>query len=109
LCLKHTLTLRRVLAAAKEVVEKEGGKGKEVPCSKAKESPRVDSNPRRKEVIIVGKSKVNAIDAEQGDIGPADAAPPNTSLTFTNRIRVKGKVNMSPTLPLSLKLKCVTT
>jgi hypothetical protein len=53
------------------------GRGKEVPCSKArgKGSPRVDPNLRRKEVIIVGKSWANAIDAEQGDIGPADAAP----------------------------------
>jgi hypothetical protein len=42
-------------------------------------------------VIIVGKSRANAIDAEQGDIGPADAAPPNTSLTSTNKARIRGR------------------
>jgi hypothetical protein len=52
--------------------ERGNGRGKEVPCSKAREkgSPRVDPNPRRKDVIIVGKSKANAINAEQRDIGP---------------------------------------
>jgi hypothetical protein len=58
-------------------------------------------------VTIAGKSRANAIDAEQRDIGPADAAPPNTSLTFTNRARIKA--NMSPTSSLSLKLRSVTT
>jgi hypothetical protein len=76
---------------------------------KGKRIPRVDLNPRRKEVTIVGKSRANAIDAEQRDIGPADAAPPNTSLTFTNRARIRGKVNMSPTSSLSLKLRSVMT
>jgi hypothetical protein len=91
--------------------ERGNGRGKEVPCSKArgKGRPRVDPNPRRKEVIIVGKSRENAIDAEQGDIGPADAAPPNTSLASTNRARIRGKVNMSPTSSLSLKLRSVMT
>jgi hypothetical protein len=82
-----------------------------VPCSKAKGkgSPGVDPNPRSKEVIIVGKSRANAIDAEQGDIGLANAAPPNTSLTSTNRPRIRGKVKMSPTSSLSLKLRSVMT
>jgi hypothetical protein len=52
-------------------------RGKEVPCSKAREnrSPRVKSYLRRKEVTIAGKSRANAIGAEQRDTGPADAAP----------------------------------
>jgi hypothetical protein len=98
------LTLPRALTTGNGVVERGGGRGKEMPCSKAREngSPRVKSDPRRKEVTIAGKSRVNAIDAEQRDTGPADAAPPNTSLTFTSRVRIK--VNMSPTSSLSLKL-----
>lgn len=103
------LALRRVHATAKEVIEKGGGRGREVPRSKAKESPMVGSNPRRKEVIIVGNSRANAIDAEQGAIGPVNVTPPNTSLTFTNKVITKGKVNMSPTSSLSLKLKSATT
>jgi hypothetical protein len=85
-------------------VERESGRGKEVPCSKAREkgSPRVNSDPRRKEVTIAGKSRANAISTEQRDIGPADAAPPNTLLNFTNRARIK--LNMSLTSSLSLKL-----
>jgi len=55
-----------------------------------RESPKVEPNQRRKDVIIVGKSKVNATDAGQRDIGPVSAAPPGTWLTFTNRAR-KGK------------------
>jgi hypothetical protein len=91
--------------------ERGNGRGKEVPYSKARGegSPRVDSNPRRKEVIIVGKSTPNAIYAEQGDIGPANAAPPNTSLTSTKRARIRGKVNMRPTSSLSLKLRSMMT
>jgi hypothetical protein len=105
------LTLPRVLATGNGAVERESGRGKEVPCSKAREkgSPRVNSNPRSKEVTIMGKSEANAIDAEQRDIGPADAAPPNTSLTFTYKARIRGKVNMSPTSSLSLKLRSTTT
>jgi hypothetical protein len=101
--------LLRVLAIGNGVVERESRRGKEVPCSKAKEkgSPRVNPDPRRKEVTIVGKSRANAIDAEQRDIGPVDAAPPNTSLTFTNKARIK--VNLSPTSSLSLKLRSATT
>jgi hypothetical protein len=97
------LTLPRVLATGNGAVERGSGRGKEVPCSKAREngSPRVKSDPRRKEVTIARKSRENAIGAEQRDTGPADAAPPNTSLTFTNRVRIK--VNMSPTSSLSLK------
>jgi hypothetical protein len=89
------------------ILSTKNGREKEVPCSTAREkgNPRVDSNPRRKVVIIVGKSRANAIDAEQRDIGPADVAPPNTSLTFTSRAKIKGKVNMSPTSSLSLKLR----
>jgi hypothetical protein len=101
------LPLLRGLATGNGGGERGNGRGKEVPCSKAKGkgSPRVDPNPRRKEVIIMGKSRANAINAEQGDIGPADVAPPNTSLTSTNRARIRGKVNMSPTSSLSLKLR----
>jgi hypothetical protein len=100
------LPLLRGLATENGAVERGNGRGKEVPCSKAREkgSPRVDLNPRIKEVIIVGKSRADAIDAEQGDIGLADPAPPNTSLTSTNRARIRGKVNMSPTSSLCLKL-----
>jgi hypothetical protein len=78
--LKHTPTLLRVLATIKEPVERESGRGKEEPCSKAKEmeSPKVEPNPRRKKVTIVGKSKVNATDAGQRDIGPVSAAPLGT-------------------------------
>jgi hypothetical protein len=103
------LTLPRVLATGNGAVGRGSGRGKEVPCSRAREneSARVKSDPRRKEVTIAGKSRANAIDAEQRDTGPADAAPPNTSLTFTNRARIK--VNMSPTSSLSLKLRNVTT
>jgi hypothetical protein len=91
--------------------ERGNGRGKEVPYSKARGegSPRVDPNLRRKEVIIVGKSRANAIYAEQGDIGPANAAAPNTSLTSTNRARIRGKVNMRPTSSLSLKLTSMMT
>jgi hypothetical protein len=105
------LPLLRGLATGNGVGERGNGRGKEVHYSKARGegSPSVDPNPRRKEVIIVGKSRANAIDAEQGDIGPANAAPPNTSLTSTNRARIRGKVNMSPTSSLSLKLKSVMT
>jgi hypothetical protein len=103
------LPLLRDLATGNGVGERENGRGKEVPCSKArgKRGPKVDPNPRRKEVIIVGKSRANSIDAEQGGIGLANAAPPNTSLTSTNRARIRGKVNMSPTSSLSLKLTSV--
>ena len=58
---------------------------------------------------IVGKSKVIATNAEQRDIGLANAAPPNTWLTSTNRIKIRVKVNTSPTSPLSLKLRNVVT
>jgi hypothetical protein len=51
----------------------------------------------------------SAIDTERGDIGLANAAPPNTSLTSTNRARIRGKVNMSPTSSLSLKLRSMMT
>ena len=40
-------------------------------------------------MIIVGKSKVVATYAEQRGIGPKTAAPPNTSLTFTSKNKVK--------------------
>jgi hypothetical protein len=105
------LPLLRGLATENGAGERGNRRGKEVPCSKArgKGSPMVGPNPRRKEVTIVGKSRVNAIDAERGDIGLANAAPPNTSLTSTNRARVRGKVNMSPTSSLSLKLRSVMT
>jgi hypothetical protein len=95
------LPLLRGLATINGAGERKNGRGKG--------SPRVDLNPRRKEVIIVGKSKANAIDAEQGDIGPANAASPNTSLTSTNRAKVRGQVNVSPTSSLSLKLRSVMT
>jgi hypothetical protein len=105
------LPLLRGLATRNGAGERGNGRGKEVPYSKArgKGSSRVDPNPRRKEVIIVGKSRANAMDAEQGNIGPADAAPPNTSLTSTNRARIRGKINMSPTSSLSLKLRSMMT
>jgi hypothetical protein len=76
------LTLPRVLAIGNGAVERGSGRGKEVPCSKAREkgSPRVKSDPRRKEVTIAGKRRVNAIDVEQRDIGPADAAPLGTAM-----------------------------
>ena len=50
LCLKHMPMLLRALATTKGVVERESGRGKEEPCSKAKkrESPKVEPNPRRK-------------------------------------------------------------
>ena len=93
----------------KEPVERESGRGKEVPYLKAKEreSPKVEPNPRRKKMTIVGKSKVNATDAGQRDIGPISAASPDTWLTFTSRAR-KGKVNMSPTSSLSQELRSMT-
>jgi len=49
--------LLRALATTKGAVERESGKGKEVPFSKAKEreSPRVEPNPRRKKVTIAGE------------------------------------------------------
>jgi len=98
--------LLRVLATVVGAMERGSGRGGEVPCSKAKEreSPRVESDLRRKRVTTMGKSKGIAIDAEQNGISPVHAAPPNTLLTFTNRARTKGKVNMSPTSSLSLKL-----
>jgi hypothetical protein len=101
--------LMRVLTTGTGAMERRSGRGKEVPCSKAKEkgSLRVNSDSRRKEVTIAGKSRANAIDTEQRDIGPADAAPPNTSLTFTKKARIK--VNMSLTSSLSLKLRSATT
>jgi len=100
----------RALATTKGAVERGNGRGKEVPFSKAKEreSPRVEPNPRRKKVTIAGRSKVNATDAGQRDIGPVNAAPPGTWLTFTSRARKK-KVNMSPTSPLSQKLRSAMT
>jgi hypothetical protein len=66
------LPLLRGIATENGAGERGNGRGKDVPCSKAREkgSPRVDPNPRRKDVIIVGKSRANAIDAEQRDIGP---------------------------------------
>ena len=73
---------------------------------KGKGKPKGRANPRRKKMTIVGKSKVNATDAGQRDIGPVSAPPPDTWLTFTSRAR-KGKVNMSPTSPLSQKLRSV--
>jgi hypothetical protein len=76
---------------------------------KGRRKPKGRSEPEKEEVIIVGKRGANAIDAEQGDIGPANAAPPNTSLTSTNRARIRGKDNMSPTSSLSLKLRSVMT
>ena len=78
---------------------------------KGKGKPRVGLTPRRKEVTIVGKSKAIAIDAKRRGIGPIIAAPPSTSLTFTNRVRTREKVNMSPISSLSLKpsLKSTTT
>jgi len=102
--------LLRALATTKRAVEKGNGRGTEVPFSKAKkrESPRVESNPRRIKVTIAGRSKVNATDAGQRDIGPVNAAPPGTWLTFFSRARKK-KVNMSPTSPLSQKLRSATT
>ena len=79
----------RALATTKGVVERGSGKGKEVPFSKAKEreSPRIELNPRRKKVTIAGRSKVNATDAGQRDIGPVNVTPPDTWLTSTNRSR----------------------
>ena len=55
-------------------------------------------------MTIVGKSKAIAIDAEQRGIGPVIVAPPNTSLTFTSRVKTRVKANMSPTSSVSLKL-----
>jgi len=100
------LTLLRVLTIAVGDVERGSRRGKEVLCSKAKEkeSLRVESDPRRTKVTIMGKSKVIVIDVEQKGIGPIHVAPPNTLLTFTNKARIKGKVNMSLTSPLSMKL-----
>jgi hypothetical protein len=98
--------LLRVLATTVGAVERGSGRGKEVPCSRAKEreSPGVDPDPRREKVTMIRKSKVIAIDAEKRDIGPVHAAPPNILLTFTNRTKTKVKVNKSLTSPLSLKL-----
>ena len=110
LCLKHMPMLLRALATTKGAVERGSGKGKEVPFSKAKEreSPRVEPNPRRKKMTIAGRSKVNATDSGQRDIGPVNDAPPGIWLTFTSRAR-KENVNMSPTSPLSQKLRSATT
>jgi hypothetical protein len=71
------LPLLRGLATGNGAGERGNVRRKEVPYSKArgKGSPRVDPNPRRKEVIIVGKNRVNAIDAERGDIGLENAHP----------------------------------
>jgi hypothetical protein len=98
--------LLRVLATVVGAMERGNGRGKEMPCSRPKEreSPGADPDPRREKVTMMGKSKVIAIDAEQRDIGPIHAAPPNTLLTFTNRTKTKVKVNMSLTSPMSLKL-----
>ena len=71
---------------------------------KGKGKPKGRVEPKKERGDHWRKSKANAIDAEQRDIGPVHAAPPNTLLTFTNRARTKGKVNMSLTSPLSLKL-----
>ena len=103
LCLKHMPVLLRVLATIKGAVEGKSGRGKEVPCSKPKESksPKVELNPRRKKVIIMGKGRVNATDAGQRDIGPVNVAPLSTWLAFTNKARTNGNVNMIPTSPLS--------
>ena len=102
--------LLRALATTKGAVERGSGKGKEVPFSKAeeRESPRVEPNPRRKKVTIAERSKVNARDAGQRDIGLVNAAPPGTGLTFTSKAR-KEKVNMSPTSPLSQKRRSAMT
>jgi hypothetical protein len=85
--------LPRVLATGNGAVERESGRGKEVPCSKAREkgSPSVNSDPRRKEVTIAGKSRANAIDAEQRDIGPADAAPPKHLIDLYQQSKNKGQ------------------
>jgi hypothetical protein len=56
--------LLRVLATAVGVMERRNGRGREAPCSRARESPRVGSDPRRGKVPMMGKSKVNASDAE---------------------------------------------
>jgi hypothetical protein len=56
--------LLRVLATTIGVVERGSGRGREAPCSRARESPRVGSDPRRGKVPMIGKSKVNASDAE---------------------------------------------
>jgi hypothetical protein len=71
---------------------------------KGKGKPRGRPRPKKGKGDHDGKSKVIAIDAEQRDIGPVHAAPPNTLLTFTNKTKTKVKVNMSLTSPLSLKL-----
>ena len=39
------------------------------------ENPKVEPNPRRKNVTIVEKSKMNAIDVGQREIGPVSSAP----------------------------------
>ena len=103
--------LLKVLTTTRGAVERESGRGRGMPCSwsNERESPRIGSTLRRKEVTTVGKSRAIAIDAEQRGISLIVAAPPSTLLTFTNRARTKEKVNMSPTSSLSLKLSLRNT
>jgi hypothetical protein len=73
-------TFLRVLATAIEVLERESGRGREVPCSRSKErkSPGVDQDLKSEKVTTMGGSKAIAIDAEQRDTSPIHATPPQT-------------------------------
>jgi hypothetical protein len=75
-------TFLRVLATAIEVLERESGRGREVPCSRSKErkSPGVDQDLKSEKVTTMGGSKAIAIDAEQRDTSPIHATPPPNTL-----------------------------
>ena len=72
----YMLMLLRVLATAKEAVERENGRENEVPCSKImeRESLGVKVNPRKSQVKHLS-SRITIVDVKAQGIGPTIVVP----------------------------------
>jgi hypothetical protein len=76
---------------------------------KGKRKPRGRSEPEKERGDHSGEEQGKCYRCVARGHWSRKCRTPNTSLTSTNRARIRGKVNMSPTSSLSLKLRSVMT
>jgi hypothetical protein len=97
--------LLRIIATTEMAMESGKWKGKEVPCSKAKERKAQGRvKPKKERSGHHGEEHGNCYRCRARGHWSHESNSPNNLLTFTNRARIQGNVNMSLTSLLSLKL-----